>query len=263
MNSLTISELGLYPCFEASEKFLSLEFATHDQPGPQMVELLGLLPACVVRAGSVLAIGTLAITSAAMAQAPKQLAITQLRAALLQRPLWGRDYTTLVASISGWAQIQEKTIIVAPDVVFGGTSFRGREEAEAQARKLAGSLERPRTLAPDFMDAAAEGRTDLGGKITARPYSRGASYRVTVGFGSNFLPADLRIAEVQRKLGKEEAVTTEIEDIGEGRPIVYTNYIYADGALIFKLSNYAPAADQVFRVMLDIPSSVEAMGGTR
>jgi hypothetical protein len=168
----------------------------------------------------------------------------------------------LIASIPGWAHIQEKTISVAPDVVFGGTGFRSQEEAETQARNLAASLEQPRTLAPDFGDAAAQGRTGLAGKIAARPYNRGASYRVTLAFGSNFLP-DLRIAEVQRALGKEESVSTEVEDIGEGRPIVYTNYLYAGGALIFKLSNYAPEPDQVSRVVLDIPSSFEAIGGTR
>jgi hypothetical protein len=184
-----------------------------------------------------------------MAQPPKQVAIVQLRAALLQRPLWGRDYPMLIASIPGWAHIQEKTISVAPDVVFGGTAFRSQEEAETQARNLAASLEQPRTLAPDFGDAAAQGRTGLAGKIAARPYNRGASYRVTLAFGSNFLP--------------EESVSTEVEDIGEGRPIVYTNYLYAGGALIFKLSNYAPEPDQVSRVVLDIPSSFEAIGGTR
>jgi hypothetical protein len=227
-----------------------------------MVRFLLTVSERVLRAGSVLLIGSVVNCSPGMAQSTKESAIAQLRMALAERALWGRDYAVLIASIPGWARLQERTIIITPDVVFGGTPFRSREEAETQARSLAAYIEQAQTPARDFVNAAVEGRKAISGKIGSGPYSRGASYRVVLDLGSNFLP-NLTIAEVQRTLGKEEAIRSEAEDFGEGRPLVYTNYVYADGALIFQLSNYAPAPDQVFRVVLDISSSLEAIGGTR
>jgi hypothetical protein len=196
------------------------------------------------------------------AQSTNPKVITQVRMSLAQRSLWGRDYAALIASIPGWARIQEKTIVIAPDVVFGGTPFRSREEAETHAERLAAALEQPEALAPNFEHAAVEGRRALAGKIAARPYSGGESYRVVLGVGSNFLP-ELTIADVQRILGKEEAIRSETEEVGDGRPIVYTAYVYFDGTVIFKSSNYAPRPDQVVQVVLDISSSLEAIGGTR
>jgi hypothetical protein len=228
-----------------------------------MTELFITLTRRVLWGGAILLIGGLVIGSPGMAQSTKQSAITQLRMGLAQRSLWGRDYAALIASIPGWARVQERTIVIAPDVVFGGTPFRSREEAETQARRLAAALEQPQTLAPDFEYEAAVGRRALAGKIAARPYGGGESYRVVLGFGSNFLPV-LTIEDVQRIFGREEAIRTEVKDFGrDARPIVYTGYVYFDGAVIFQTSNYAPAPDQVVRVVLDLSSSFEAIGGTR
>lgn len=226
-----------------------------------MIDFFVTLCGRVIWLYTLLSFGTLAMVSPAIAQSSKQSAIAQLRMSLAQRSLWGRDYAALIASIPGWARIQEKTIVVAPDMVFGGTPFQSREEAEAHAKRLAAALsEQPPTLAPDFERAASEGRKALVGKIAARPYG-GNSYRVVLGVGFNFLP-DLMIAEVQRSLGKESEIRQEIDDSGDRRPIVYTGHVYSHGAEIFQLSNYAPASDQVVRVILEISSALEAIGGT-
>jgi hypothetical protein len=217
----------------------------------------------MVQTALVLLIGSIGFCSPGMAQSSPGAAVAQVRTVLAQRSFWGRDYPLLIASIPGWARIQEKNIVIAPDVIFGGTPFRALEEAETQAKSLAASVAADQTVAGDFVELAAQGRRELPGKIASRPYKRGASYRVVVGLGSDFLRQDLTITEVQRILGKEEKVGTETEDVGEGRPIIYTDYVYAGGALIFRLSSYAPAPDQVFRIVLDIPSSMEAIGATR
>jgi hypothetical protein len=212
---------------------------------------------------SVLLTALVVVSSPAIAQAPEDEAVAQIRTSLSQRSLWGRDYPLLIASIAGWVRIGERKITVAPDVVFGDTPYRTREEAETYAKLLAAALvERPATLSSTFASIAEEGRGALTGRVGVRPFNNGDSYRVTVGFGLNFLPI-LRIAEVQRILGREQAIRREVDDRGgERRPLVFTAYVYAGGAELFQTSNYAPSADQVVRAVFDTSLSFRAIGGT-
>jgi len=107
-----------------------------------MIKLFLTLSGRVLWAGALLLIGSLVISSPGISQSTKQSVIAQLGMALAQRSLWGRDYAALIASIPGWARIQEKTIVIAPDVLFGGTPFGSREEAETHAERLAAALTR-------------------------------------------------------------------------------------------------------------------------
>jgi len=85
-----------------------------------------------------------------------------------------------------------------------------------------------------------------------------------IGRGLELLPAALSIAEVQRVLGQEESVQREVEDGGgEHRPVVFTSHVWAGGALVYQTSNYAPAPDQVVRVVLSVPSALLAVAEAR
>jgi hypothetical protein len=208
--------------------------------------------------------GAVFVLPPALAQAPADSASGPVRAGLVQRELWGRDYPLLIRSIPAWAQIQEKTILIAPDVIIGGTPFRTAAEAERPANRLRTALaQAPAALGPDFATAAREAGTGAA-KIEVRRYGGDGSYRVVIGRGLGFLPAELTIAAVQRVLGKEESVRREVEDGGgEHRPVVYTSHAWGGGALIVQTSNYAPAPDQVVRVVLGVPSAMRAVSEAR
>jgi hypothetical protein len=203
--------------------------------------------------------------SPASAQAPRgpaDPAVASARTSLAQRALWGRDYPLLVASIPAWAQAQEKTVIVTPDVIIGGTPFRSAAEAEKRARTLRTALAQasPGTsLAPDFAAAAREAKT-AAVRVEVRRYGTDGSYRTVIGRGLELLPAALTIADAQRVLGKEESVQREVEDGGgEHRPVVYTSHVWGGGAVVYQTSNYAPTPEQVARVVLSVPSARRAL----
>lgn len=208
---------------------------------------------------SVLAAGALLWSAAAFAQ-PRDPA-GPMRAGLARPGLWGRDYAVLVASIPGWARLQEKTVVVAPDVVIGGSPFRSREEAEAQAEALRKALYEPHArLTPLFARLAGQAAGVAASKVSVERYGGGASYRVVVGLGLNLLPADLRLSDVERAVGKAEEVKREVDDTGgERRPLVLTGHVHAGGALVYQASNYAPDPDQVVRVVLNIPAALRAL----
>jgi len=208
---------------------------------------------------------TSALVSAhAFAQQPSNPAAGLMRTSLGQRALWGPDYSLLIASIPAWAQAQEKTILIAPDLIIGGTPFRSAAEAEKRARTLRAALARATySLGPDFAAAAREAKP-AADKVEVRRYGTDGSYRTVIVRGVEFLPPKLTLAEVQGVLGKEGSVKREVEDGGgEHRPIVYTSHVWAGGAVIYQTSNYAPTPDQVVRVILNVPSALRAIGEPR
>jgi hypothetical protein len=207
-----------------------------------------------------LAAGAIVWSSPATAQTPRE-PVAQMRASLAQQQLWGRDYPLLIASIPAWVRIQEKTIVVAPDVVFGGTPFSTIEEAEKHAQDLRRALaEVPKPLSPDFASIAEQAKGRVAERVGVHRYGGDNSYRVIIGFGLNLLPPDLHAVEVERLLGKEEAVKRDVEDGGgEHRPVVFTTHVWAGGALLYQTSNYAPTPDQIVRVILNVPVALRAL----
>jgi hypothetical protein len=204
------------------------------------------------------------VSAHAFAQRPAEPAVGLVRTSLGQRALWGPDYALLIASVPAWAQAQEKTILIAPDLIIGGTPFRTAAEAEKQARTLRAALARATySMGPDFA-AAARAAKPGADQVEVRRYGTDGSYRTVIGRGVEFLPPALTMAEVQRVLGKEQSVKRDVEDGGgEHRPVVYTSHVWAGGALLYQTSNYAPAPDQVVRVVLNVPSALRALSEPR
>jgi len=206
------------------------------------------------------AIGTLIGSPRAISQTPRDAAVAQVRTSLARRELWGRDYPLLIASIPGWARIREKTVIVAADVVIGGTPFATPEEAEKRARALREALAAaPDALRSDFARIAGQAVEAAAAKVGVHRYGADNSYRVIVGLGIDLLPPSLRLAKVERVHGKRRTVEREVVDGGEYRPIVLTGYVYAGGALVYQTSNYAPIPGQVVRVVLSVPAAFQAL----
>lgn len=212
---------------------------------------------------SLLAAGAL-VSAHAAAQAPADPAIGVVRTSLGRRALWGRDYPLLIASLPAWAQAQEKTILVAHDLILGGTPFRSPAEAERRARTLRAARARAAyPLSPDFAAAAREAKP-AESRVEVRRYGTDRSYRTVIGRGLELLPPALSIAEVQRVLGQEESVQREVEDGGgEHRPVVFTSHVWAGGAIVYQTSNYAPAPDQVVRVVLSVRLALRAVAEAR
>jgi hypothetical protein len=211
--------------------------------------------------GLLVAAAGVLISSQVLTQTGDDAVVAQVRASIVQRALWGRDFPLMVASIPGWNRIGEGTIVVAPDVIFGATPHLNREEAEKQTTALATALSDAAVrFRPEFAQIAEQGKTAAAAKVSVRRYGNDESHRVVVGPGLDLLPPDLRISDVQRVLGKEQAVKRETEEGGgERRPLFLTSYVYAGGAVVYQTSNYTAAPDQVFRVVLNVPSALRAI----
>jgi hypothetical protein len=208
-----------------------------------------------------LIVGAVLCSLPAGAQPSGDPAVAPVRASLAQPKLWGRDYPLLIASIPGWARIGEKTIFVAPDVIYGGTPFHTREEAEKRAEELRRALAGTSTpLSPEFARIAEQARGAVAEKVGVHRYGLDNSYRVIVGMGLDLIPPELRVVEVQRLLDRQGTVRREVEDGGgEHRPVVFTGVAWSDGALIYQTSNYAPTPGQVVRVVLSTPVALRAV----
>ncbi len=195
------------------------------------------------------------------AQTPEPPDVVQIRVSLTQRGLWGQDYPLVIASIPAWAGIQENNIVVASDVIIGGTPYPTLEEARKHADALREAFTRSLPpLRPAFARAAEQGRQLAASKISASRYGGDDSYRVIIGLGLHLLPLDLRISDVRSIVGREQMERRDIEGGGgERRPIVFTGYIYVGGALIYQSSSYAPAPDQVVRVVLSVQPALRAI----
>lgn len=186
-----------------------------------------------------------------------------VRASLVDRSLWGRDYGTLLASIPGWARVGERRIIIAPNMIFGETSFRTKEEAASRAKELSAALMQGTSQFPPELKALMEGGPKAADKgVEVRPYQGGESYRVVVGYGRNPLAETLNIESVRQALGEPQDIKRSVDTGGERRPLETTTYVYAGGAAAFVTSNYGATNDQVVQVILDVPAAVQAIGGT-
>jgi hypothetical protein len=181
-----------------------------------------------------------------------------LRIALLHRELWGAGYPQLVRSVGAWQAAGEQRIIVAPDLIIGANPYKSEAEAARGAAQFRAALAKPVTGAGEFRTFAAAATP---GTIAVRRYGLDGSYRVTLApAGPAFAPG-LRLGVVEKLLGKPERVTveTKADENSERRPLTLTDHVYAGGALVYQTSNYAPAPDSVFRVVLQVPATLRTL----
>jgi hypothetical protein len=169
---------------------------------------------------------------------------------LTDQSLWGERFPSVLAALPAFAAGGESQIWVFSDRVVGGNKFREHDQADRQVRNVAEALKNPRKPRSDKLRAMiATGGSPL--KPTAILFREDRTYRVAAE-GGPFLQPGLTIADVRRRLGKEERVTTELVDDGtERRPVGLTLHFYAGGAIAFVESDHSVKIGYVDRVLLD------------
>jgi hypothetical protein len=170
---------------------------------------------------------------------------------LADQALWGEGFPSALAALPALTRTGERRVWVLPDRIIGGNKYANREEADAMATKLAEELKNPQKPRSPRFNALIAKAVPLKAEVYYLIEDR--SYRISAP-GPQFLPARLSIADVRKRLGKEERVTTELLDDGtERRPVVLTLHHYAGGAIVFVESDMNPNIGSVDRVFLDAP----------
>ena len=184
---------------------------------------------------------------------PRSHRVTQQRGLeeiLTDQSLWGEKFPSVLAALPAFAGAGESQIWVFSDRIVGGNKFRGRDEAERQVKNVIEALKKPPSPRSDKLRTMmATGVSPL--KPTAILFRDDRTYRVAAE-GGPFLRPELSIAEVRRRLGKEERITTEVLDDGtERRPVILTLHYYAGGAIAFAESDHSLKIGSIDRVLLD------------
>ena len=157
--------------------------------------------------------------------------------------LWAKDFPTVLANISSWAQVEQR-IAIFPTRALGTTPYRTSAEAERVGAILRSSL-----------------RPNDQQKASVVPWFEDDSFRVVVGDGEmQLLPRNLSLETVKKRLGQPESVTPiAITGNTERRPVVLLLYSYAGGAVVYAEDTYSPVPGMVNRVFLDVNSVIRAM----
>jgi hypothetical protein len=195
------------------------------------------------------------LVTPASGQADKSAAIARI---LTTRALWGKDFAAGLASLPHWNSAGERAVAIFPDRIVGATPFRTAEEAQTRRGALSQALgQRRPSAAPAFTDLL-RGIADraLPLRSEAAPFSDDDYYRIVLTApGSQFLAAGLTAAQVEALLGNPESVTTQlIQNDTERRPVVLTLRSYAEGAIVFAESDWAPRPGGIDRVLIDVPA---------
>lgn len=187
-------------------------------------------------------------------QGTNQTQQTALENILTDQSLWGKDFPSVLGALPAFTQAGEQQVSVFPDRIIGRTKYTRRAQAAAKLQRLTLGLRaspRLRSLSPKVGSYLGQGRVSLNVQVYQLPDDR--TFRISAtGPSAQFLGPDLSIADVKKRLGKEEKVTTEVLDDGnDRRPVILTLYHYAGSAVIFAESDVNPNIGAVDRVFLD------------
>lgn len=164
--------------------------------------------------------------------------------------LWGERFPAVLAALPAFAGGGEGQIWVFSDRVVGGNKFRERDQAERQEKNVSEALKTARQPRSDKLRAIIKtGVSPL--KLNSILFRDDRTFRVAAE-GGPFLRPGLTIADVRRRLGKEERTTTEVLDDGtEHRPVILTLHFYAGGAVAFAESDRSLKIGSIDRVLFD------------
>lgn len=166
-----------------------------------------------------------------------------VKAILTDTQLWGKDFPTVLATITSWKQVEQR-VVIFPARTLGDTPYRSSAEAERVRTILNGTM----------------GQND---KLRASvvTWLEDDSFRLAVGGGSlQLLPEKLSLELVKKRLGPPESVTpVVISSNTERRAVVLMLYSYAGGAVIFAESSYSPWPGIVDRAFLDVNAVTRAL----
>jgi hypothetical protein len=173
---------------------------------------------------------------------------------LTDQSLWGKDFPSVLRALPAFGRAGEQQVSVFPHRILGRTKHAERKQTDPNVARLAQQLNATQNLTPRSQRLQAyigKERTRLKAEVFQLPDDR--TFRVSAAEPTGqFLAPGLSIAEVERRLGKEERVTTEVLDDGtDRRPIILTLHHYAGGAIVFVESDVNPNIGSVDRVFLD------------
>jgi hypothetical protein len=174
---------------------------------------------------------------------------------LTDQSLWGKDFPSVLRSLPAFGRAGEEQVAVFQDRIVGRTKRTSRRQTEPSVARLARQLSATQNLkarSPRLESYITKGPTGLKAEIFQLSDDR--TFRISaVEPSAQFLASGLTIADVQRLLGKEERVTTEVLDDGtDRRPIILTLHHYAGGAIVFVESDVNPNIGSVDRVFLGV-----------
>jgi hypothetical protein len=169
---------------------------------------------------------------------------------LTDRTLWGERFPSVIAALPAFAAGGESQIWVFSDRVVGGNKFRERDQSERQVKNVSEALKTARQpRSAKLRTYMTAGVSPL--KVSPILFRDDRTYRV-LAEGGPFLRPGLTIADVRRRLGKEERITTEVLDDGtEHRPVILTLHYYAGGAIAFVESDRSLKIGSIDRVLFD------------
>lgn len=182
--------------------------------------------------------------------------MTKVQADILtDQSLWGEDFPSVLAALPAFRTAGEQQVAVFPNQVLGRTKYKERGQPAQKLARFASGLKAYQNLTPrsaQLMTYMAKGRTALTPTVFLLQDDR--TFRISAAAQSvQFLAPGLSIADVEKRLGKAEKITTEVLDDGtERRPVILTLHHYAGGAVIFAESDINPSIGSVDRVFLDV-----------
>lgn len=186
----------------------------------------------------------------------------EIRKILNDPTLWGKDFQQFLKLLPLLARSGEKTVLIFPRAVVGGTPFANQPQSKT-------AIERANTTNKVLNDTkqGKEFKRAIGArggdKLTlfyARPFPEDDSQRVTLERPSvEYLLPNTSIAAIKKSRGEPQRVTkVRINSAEEGRPEVLTYYEYADGAVTFVMHNFRRYG-YVDRVVLNVPAVESAL----
>jgi hypothetical protein len=178
--------------------------------------------------------------------------------------VWGENFPAALAHLQAWARVNERTVLVFPDQVVGGTPFITQEEAQRLADELRRALNLPRPQSrPEFSEVFKQysANQSIPFNVEAVYFGDDDSYRVAwMTSPEGFMNPSLTFDTIEKLIGQPEEIRTEVvETQGERRPVVLTLHTYAGGAVIFAESDLSPRPGFVDRAILDVRALMSAV----
>jgi hypothetical protein len=176
--------------------------------------------------------------------------------------LWGKDFQQLLKFLPLLAGSGEKTVLVFPRAVVGGTPFPNlpRSTRAIERASAANKIVNDTKLGEEFKRSVGARNDQLLTLFHANPFPEDDSQRVTLErAGAEYLLPDNSIAAIRKSQGEPQKVTSvRINSENEDRPEMLIYYEYAGGAVTFVMHNYKRYG-YVNRVILDIPAIQSAL----
>jgi len=179
---------------------------------------------------------------------------------LVEQPLWGRDYTALLAQLRALQDAGETSAYVFQDRAAGASAFPSDQAATERVARVRALAAKPAPLGPQFKAMQGAGRAVTLRAGAARLID-GDGYHVVLDSPAalELLPPGLTIAAVRARLGEPERVTElTIQNTGDRRPVILKLHTYAGGAIAYAESNMAEPG-VVERVVVNLAAVTPAV----